>query len=245
MNELTDHFSRTYIINLPERTDRLREVTAVLERGGMPLRPDKVEVFPAVRVQDPMGFPSASARGCFMSHLSVLKQALELRLPNVLILEDDVEFATVFQRVLPHILDQLSQQTWSFAYLGYSYVDNTAYASQDTQTVDMKPFSDEIRCTHAYAVHGSAFKPVIQHLEQLLSGPPGDRENGPMHVDGAFNIFRKKHPERLTLSAAPQIAWQRASFSDIHGSGWTSMPAARRLLSPARSFKNYLQRISR
>ena len=238
-------FLRTYIIDFPERTDRLQAVTTVLERGGMPLQPGKVEVFPAVRVQDPMGFPSASARGCFMSHLSILKQAFELGLPNVLILEDDVEFATVFQQVLPHILDQLKKQTWSFAYLGYSYVENAAYASQDTKTVDMKPFSDEIRCTHAYAVHGSALEPVIQHLEQLLSGPPGDREKGPMHVDGAFNIFRKKHPEQVTLIAQPQIAWQRASFSDIHGGGWTSMPAARVLLSPARSFKNYLQRISR
>ncbi|MDM8554710.1 glycosyltransferase family 25 protein [Desulfococcaceae bacterium HSG7] len=241
MDKPNNYFNRTYVINLPERTDRFREVTAALERIGMPLSPGKVEVFPALRPKEAAGFSSAGIRGCFLSHLAILKQALDLELSNVLIFEDDVEFASAFTRIWPSILTQLTSQPWSFAYLGYnSCVDGSTYASPDTATVEMRPLSGSLRCAHAYAVSRQAISPVIQHLEEMLQRPPGHPEGGPMDVDGAFNVFRRKHPETLTLIAEPQVAWQRASQSDLH-SKWYAKRGMRILLWPARKVKNYFR----
>lgn len=240
MNNLTNYFDRTYVINLPDRKDRLREVTKALIRIGVPFSPGKVEVFPAFKMKEASGFPSAGVRGCFLSHLAVLRKAFDLELSNVLILEDDVEFASAFTRVWPSILTHLVSQPWSFAYLGYSYVDGSTYASAETATVEMRPLSGLLRCAHAYAVSRQAIYPVIQHLEEMLKRPQGHPEGGPMDVDGAFNVFRRKHPETLTLIAEPQVAWQRASHSDLH-SKWYAKRGTRMLFWPIRKVKNYLR----
>ncbi len=245
MDKPTNYFDRIYVINLPERTDRLREVTAALEQIGIPFRPGKVEVFPALRPEDAASFPSAGVRGCFLSHLAVLGQAHDLELSNVLVLEDDVEFSSAFPRVWPSILTQLTSQPWSFAYLGYSFVDGATHASRDTAAVEMRPLSASLRCAHAYAVSRPAIVPVIRHLEELLRRPPGHPEGGPMDVDGAFNVFRRKHPETLTLIAEPKVAWQRASHSDLHNKWWHAVLGTRMLLRPARKIKNYLRRYRR
>ncbi|MCI5210545.1 MAG: hypothetical protein D3910_17540 [Candidatus Electrothrix sp. ATG2] len=72
------YFGKIYVINLPERVDRRREVTAALKRIGISFAPGKVELFPAIRPTEAAGFPSPGVRGCFLSHLSVLKKAAEL-----------------------------------------------------------------------------------------------------------------------------------------------------------------------
>jgi GR25 family glycosyltransferase involved in LPS biosynthesis len=241
-NKPTNYFDRIYVINLPERTDRRREVTAALKRIGVSFAPGKVELFPAVRPTDAAGFPSPGVRGCFLSHLAVLKKASELNLPSVLILEDDVEFADVSQLVWASILQQLNDQPWNFAYLGYTHVDKATRATRRSEHVEMLSFSGYIRCAHAYAVSQPTYSPLIQHLEELQQRRPRHPEGGPMDVDGAYNVFRRKNPETLTLIAGPQVAWQRASHSDLHSKWWHRIWSVRTLLRPARNVKNYLRR---
>lgn len=242
MDNPTNYFDRTYVINLPERTDRLREVSAALKRINMPLNPGKVEVFPAIRPQDSGGFASTGAHGCFLSHLAVLKKAHDFKLSKVLVLEDDVEFVNVFPRLWPSILTQLRSESWSFVYFGYFHIEGARLASRDTSVVQMRPFAGKLRRTHAYAVDGSILESFIQHLDRILQRRPGDPEGGPMHFDGALNDFRSKNPRMLTLIAEPRVAWQRASHSDLHSRGWKAMFAGRMLLKPARMVKNYLRR---
>ncbi|MCI5164916.1 MAG: LPS biosynthesis glycosyltransferase [Candidatus Electrothrix sp. GM3_4] len=244
MDKSTNCFDRIYVINLPERTDRLREVTAALERIGVSFAPGKVELFPAVKPTDAAGFPSPGVRGCFLSHLSVLKKASELDLPSVLVLEDDVEFAGVSQRVWTSILQQLNNQPWNFVYLGYTHVDSATRATRGAEQVEMIPFPGSLRCAHAYAISRSTYSPLIQHLEELQQRRPHHPDGGPMDVDGAFNVFRRKYPETLTLIAEPQVAWQRASHSDLHSKYWHRILGCRTLLRPARKLKNFFRRSS-
>ena len=69
------YFDRVSIINLPERFDRRKEMVKELERAGLGLEPGRIEFFPATRVQDAGGFDNPGIRGCFLSHLEVLKEA--------------------------------------------------------------------------------------------------------------------------------------------------------------------------
>jgi len=81
-----------YVINLPYRTDRRAEIDVQLARAGLSLSHPKVHLFEAVRPDEPGPFPSIGARGCFLSHLGVLKDAAMRGFDKVLVLEDDADF---------------------------------------------------------------------------------------------------------------------------------------------------------
>ena len=51
-----------------------------LNKIGLPPKAGHVEFFPAVRATAVDDWPSLGARGCFLSHYAVLKQALKRRL---------------------------------------------------------------------------------------------------------------------------------------------------------------------
>jgi glycosyl transferase, family 25 len=83
-------FERTYIINLPERLDRKAEIQRELRSIGSGLMAGKVELYPAAKPVDYYFFPTRGTLGCYLSHLSLLKQARADNLGNVLLIEDDL-----------------------------------------------------------------------------------------------------------------------------------------------------------
>lgn len=210
MRRLLQSFDRTYVINLRTRADRRAEMDAQLRRIGLNLRADNIQVFDAVRPQDPGGFPSIGARGCFLSHLGVLQDARRRGLSSVLILEDDANFDPG-----PHcagVLDCLQRQDWGFFYGGYR-VGALPPAQQACVRLQA---SQEVQATHCLAMRGQELiAALIDYMEAQLRRSPGDPRGGPMHVDGTYSWFRREHPEACTLLAVPPVARQRASRSDV------------------------------
>ena len=117
--KIVDFFDRIYVINLPYRKDRLNSVTKELGRAGISLCPGKVEVFPAIRPEEPAGFPDIGWRGCFLSHLGVIKQAKKDNLNNVLIMEDDLLISRRFIKNQVKLVDDLRSREWGFVYFGH------------------------------------------------------------------------------------------------------------------------------
>jgi hypothetical protein len=50
----------------------------------------------------------------------------------------------------------------------------------------------------------------------MLARAAGDPRGGAMHVDGAYNWFRRDYPEVRTLIVIPELGYQRPSRSDIY-----------------------------
>ena len=71
---LLERFDRVRIVNLKARADRRREMRGELARLGLGLD-DRIALHEACRPDDRGDFPSLGARGCFLSHLTVLDQA--------------------------------------------------------------------------------------------------------------------------------------------------------------------------
>ncbi len=117
---MRDYFDRVRVINLPERTDRRRQITSELARAGFPLEPGKVEIFPAIRPRDAAGFSNIGHHGCFLSHYQVIHQARDARARNVLIVEDDLAIAPTFQTVAPALVERLQANDWGIVYLGHT-----------------------------------------------------------------------------------------------------------------------------
>jgi glycosyl transferase, family 25 len=236
-NSILSFFDRAYIINLPERQDRLRGIKRELSRIGISPSSEKIKVFSAVKPSEQGEFPSIGARGCFLSHLSLLKEARDQNLKNVLIMEDDLSFSKALIVNQNLIAQELENLEWDFVYFGHT---QPLVASKKKF---FQEFSKPVAFTHFLAINGQTLKPLINFLEQILERPGGHPDGGPMHVDGAYSTFRAQNSTVVTLLASPSLGFQRSSPSNIAGYKWFDrLPLLSQALTTARIVKNYCRR---
>jgi hypothetical protein len=235
MARLSDRFDLIRVINLRERQDRLREVTAQLAALGIGFEPGKVELYEATRPTDPGGFDSLGARGCYTSHLEILRDAHDRGVESVLVMEDDCEILPRNVARLEALLDEFPGRAWGFAYLGH-IVPMPAGARPGWQE-----YTGPVQTTHLYAVHRSALPGVVAYLEACLTRPGGHPVGGPMPVDGALTMYRAAHPDVVTLMAQPVVAGQRSSRSDITSKWWDKVPGFGGAVGLARAAKRRLR----
>ena len=234
---LLDYFQQVYVINLPHRQDRRREMTEQLEKIDLSLDSPGIRLFEAVRPEDPGEFPTIGARGCFMSHLGVLRDAQKNNLERILIFEDDLNFETDFIARTAEVIAALEETDWSVFYGGYS-MEPLPQPAGERAVLQAAP-SDAIQTTHFVGFRGPAIGEIIEFLEAMLERQAGDSEGGPMHVDGAYGWFRHKFPSRITMLAVPQLGYQRSSTTDIHRRRWFDrMPGTSHASSWLRRLRN-------
>lgn len=209
--KLHEYFAGCFVINLPERTDRRRETERELERANIPL--SWAEFFPAIRPASADGFPGIGARGCFLSHLAVLRLARDRKWTNVLILEDDLAIDPLLADDPGPVLAFLQRVEWGFAYLGHVLPEDTSPGDP------LRTYSGAIETAHFFALNGPIIPRVVSFLETVLARPPGHPDGGPMHVDGAYSTFRAQNPSVVTLVTPRTLGRQRSSRSDIT-TGW-------------------------
>ena len=231
-----DFFDRTYIINLARRKDRREMIRLQLESKGIALTSGKVEIFSAISPQDMMGFPSPAVRGCFLSHLAVIKKAKELNARNVLVMEDDLKFTPSFLAGQEEIINQLKKLDWGMAYFGYGL-----YLNQPP--IQLIPLEGLINQTHFYAVNSLIFDRLISFLEAVQNRPPGHPDTGPMHLDGVYGHFRMQNPDIVTLVSNTPLGIQQSSTSDISPKFFDSIPVIKHVVAMARRCKRYLRNI--
>lgn len=230
-----DLFDKIYVINLASRTDRRAEMAEQFRRIGLSLTSPTVRVFPAVRPDDAGAFPSIGARGCFLSHLEILRDAVAAGVERILILEDDLNFVADFIARATEVMARAAAPECTIFYGGYEI--ETGQAS-GTGLVEIDP-TVGVRTTHFVGLQRAAIVGAASYLEILLGRPAGHPEGGPMHVDGAYSWFRRTHPQFRTWIAAPELGYQRASRTDIHDLRWFDRVAgARELVALLRRVRN-------
>jgi glycosyl transferase family 25 len=190
------------VINLAHRTDRRVAMQKELSRVGW-----QAEFFSAIRPEDPAGFPSIGARGCFLSHLAVLKKARDERVQHLVILEDDVNFALDFAERWRIAISALETREWSIFYPAHVFHDFAAGLSRI-------PPDKGVQCTHFMVINGPAIAPLVVGLERIHSRSAGDPMGGPMHVDGAYSTIRHQNHGLLTYVHSPALGYQRPSRTD-------------------------------
>ena len=202
-----DCFEQVRIINLVDRPDRRREMIRELKRLGG-LAPN-IEFYEAHRPADPGGFPGIGARGCFESHLAVLRSARDAKAQNLLMLEDDLDFTRDGRARLDKLLPELFRQRWDFFYGAHLLPANARRGLVEV------PAEQPVLTASLVAFSGDVLQPLVEFLEGILGRPPGSPDYGPMHVDGAYTVFRSLNPELVTFAAFPTLGRQRSSPSDI------------------------------
>jgi glycosyl transferase, family 25 len=206
---LADLFDSIMIINAAHRTDRREELRSVLHRVGWDPDGPKMTWFPAIDPKTAVGFSSPGSRGCFLSHIAVLNIARSAGHKRVLVLEDDCDFDSDFRDRQVEIASKLEATPWGIAYLGH-----VESISGPPRLVPWSP-DQNIRLTHCYAVAGNVLSRLPAYLEAITLRPAGSPEGGPMSIDAGFSWFRRQNPDVQTVLAAPSLAYQRSSRSDL------------------------------
>jgi len=232
--KIFDAFERIVVINLRERVDRRREMEAELRRAGIGADDARLRFFAGIRPADAGLFPSIGARGCFESHLGVIGEALRDRIASVLVLEDDLLLHPAACVDQPALVGRLTQGQWDFAYPGHALPPGDADGP-----VRWQKTRSPLVCAHFYGLHQRVLADLRDYLEDCRRRPPGHPDGGPMHVDGAYSMFRGRNPAVVTLIATPSLGGQRSSRSDITANRWFDrQPGVRLLAGLARKGKN-------
>ena len=197
-------FEKILIVSLPHRHDRRKEMREQLRKVGLSEDP-RVAFFDAVRPSEPGKFASIGAHGCYASHLDILQAN---RGSAVLILEDDCDFsdnAAGYQ--LPTDFD--------IFYGGYLWASEPEHLETSRVIVG----------SHCMGFSAKASAIAADFLQGLVDGtvPPdpiaaADPAFTPgklAPIDGSYVWLRRAHPELKTVFAAPQVAFQRPSRTDI------------------------------
>lgn len=189
----------------------------------------EVSVFAAIKSDTHEGWPTAGTKGCFYSHLGVIETAMAEQAAAILILEDDCDFESDCAVPLSLLLSKLSKSAWDIAYLGHQIEPpSDAYKNDWFET------TQPIMLAHSYLVSGRCLPRLRDYLHVLLSRPSGHPDGGPMHYDGALNMFKKQNPDVVVKLANPSFTFQRRSKSDISTGKYDQMPVAREFLALAR-----------
>jgi hypothetical protein len=244
MNRLPDFFGATFVINLPERVDRLHWMKKEMARVGWDMGPEGVQLFPACRFEGRANFPSAAIRGCFQSHFECLQRAHRQGCRSVLILEDDVTFAPSLSRLTRSILSQLESAAWDLVYFSHEETGDSSIANWGTSEQDIK-FEDwgtrYILTGYFYGVHARILPRLIEHLNRIKYSAEGDPVMGPMTYDGALNVFRTINGDVKTLIARPKLGRQRPFRSDITPRSLDNVRFLRPLTALLRDLKHRAQ----
>jgi glycosyl transferase family 25 len=227
-----DYFDRVYIINLPYRVDRRKEMEDQFRKISVDNHHPKISFFPAVRPLDAGEFPTIGARGCFSSHLAVLNDAQKNGYTKVLLLEDDVDFSSDFLVQIEPVIEKLKTKNWAIFYGGYL---------NELSVTDMEPLDSSagVMGGHFMAFQQPAIAGLAEYLTLMIGRKGGDPLGGPMHVDGAYSWYRQQNPGLITLVSANQLGHQRSSRTDIHQNKWyDSAPIVSSLVAFVRRYKN-------
>ena len=212
-----DYFDKVYIINLPHRADRREEIEVQLKKVGLALNHTKVTLFNAIKPDEAGEFPSIGAKGCFLSHLGVLKDAQLKQFEQILIFEDDLDLSKNFIEYSVKVLPSLIKNDWDIFYGDYRLFEPIVSDNNPTKSISAEFRLDT---TNFLGIKNRVISPLVDYFEQMLARPSGHPLGGPMHVDGAYNWFRKDFPAYATIIATPKLGFQRSSDSDIADLSW-------------------------
>jgi glycosyl transferase, family 25 len=189
------------VINLEERFDRRYEMNRQLHRVGW-----DANYFSAVKPTSLDGFPSLGAKGCFLSHIEVLKRSIADDC-HLIIMEDDLNFSPDFLVRWPNAVSELLTRDWSIFY--------PAAVTQGAGGLSLIEPSLGIQTAHFMLINRESIATIANGLQAILARPAGHPDGGAMHVDGAYSTIRAQDPKLRTYIYSPPLGYQRSSRSDI------------------------------
>lgn len=212
-------FEHVYVINLPTRDDRRKEIERQLARIGLSFDNPAVTLFPASRPLEKGEFPTVGTRGCYESHMAVMADAKKKGCMSYLVLEDDADLSIDFEQRIEALAVTAGKTDWDVFYGWTPETYGQKVQTSSDQLVEI-PAQQSVLLAHFVGFKCSILDQMIPYIEAIYHRPAGDPQGGAMHFDGALAWFRASHPQIRTFATVAPIAVQRPSRSDIHSLKW-------------------------
>lgn len=215
---LLDAFEAVYIIHLRERTDRYHALRAELATIGVDIEHPKIRIMEGQWPESANGFTSIGVHANFMSHMRIIREAAARGVRNVLVLEDDAIFRRTLrsQAMQTALAQRLARDDWGLAFLGHR-IDGSILKMLPAPEGGLTPLPPHIEFlwSHCYAISARGLEKLLPYFEETLVLPPGHPRGARMYIDGAYNMFRRWHPEVVSLVSRPRLSSQMGSVSSL------------------------------
>lgn len=190
---INETFPHKVCINLDRRPERRQQMQLKFARHGI----HSVRRFPALD-GDRLDIPphwlhTPGAYGCLRSHLQVVEEARQLRVPSVLIFEDDVVFDSHLQEKFRACIEQLPPR-WDMLFFGALHKDEPVKVSDNIVRLTRS------NSTYAYALRDTVFDGFIElnrKAEDVL-------DVNSFLLQQRFNCY----------CFMPHLAWVETDYSD-------------------------------
>jgi len=179
---LNDKFQQIYCINLDRRQDRWKEANDLFNRFDISVkRISAIEDDPAWN-------------GLRLTVISVFEDAIKNGYENILIFEDDIDWAENFSERFQQHWENLPQN-WDMFYFSAAH---QLWPQQHNEYFFRLSWST---AAHAIAFKSTCFESVLESLKNTN--------------DAIDVIYSRLQPNLNAYCCINPIAWQRRSFSDI------------------------------
>lgn len=193
-------FDAVFCLNLKRRPDRLERVIEQSMIHGF-----EFEVIDAVDGSR-FGIPNIGemksgfwykpgAMACSLSHMMIHRIAMDRKLNNFLLLEDDVELVPDFNDKMQDFW-KAKKTDWDMLYLGGNHAEFPMHTTSPNVDRCYRTFT-----THAVAYNHTVFEKFFNALQDLTK---------PCDVH-----YADSHRQINAYSVNPFVAWQRADYSDV------------------------------
>jgi len=183
----TDFFTKIFVINLPERTDRLLEIAEELEKWNIPY-----ELKNAIKKEN-------GAEGLRETVWNIIEEGVANNWQSVLIFEDDCVFVESCgnpNETMEQVVKQLPEM-WQLLYLG----------GQVTNGFKLRHSPNLLLLDMCFATHGWALS--LDAMKNIMS------EGLEAPIDNS--IVKTIQPRGHTYITYPLLCTQRPGHSDIGG----------------------------
>lgn len=226
------------VINLDDRRDRW---DALLAEAGKHIGQSSLQRLPAIRGTTVEGYGKppffrgrqrdrtwAGRAGCALSHRAAISLAAEKKWRSVLILEDDILFASDFREQAERLAAILDKIHWDVCYLGFT---DPIGPFREVASLDESHSLQQLfgcNAAHAYLVRESAYQKLLAALPTQANIWTWLTRN--RAIDRWY--ARTLSQQFTVLAVTPSLINQYDSLSDITGRRYehqhlTAIPSAR------------------
>ncbi len=206
------YFNNVYYISIKDRVDRQNKFNSEISKHNIDLNIEKFNAIQCNKNDIPGWFTAGvGAYGCYQSHLTLLKKAIDNNYKNILIFEDDAVFRAydnmTWMDSLELCISELPDD-WDMFYLGGQHI--RLQVGKPTLYSPHLLNSSNANRTHAYAVNNRAFLTLYSHLTDSVNWEKD------FHIDHRIGSLHESKSIKV-LSAIPWLVGQDEGKSDISG----------------------------
>ncbi len=185
---------KTFCVSLKRRPDRRAQVKEVCDRAGIEFEffdaVDGLEVYSQYQTRLLPG-----ALGCLLSHKAILERAKREGMPNVMIIEDDLDLRDTFPEESKNYLSMIPED-WDMVYLGGKH------KKQPIKLTENLYKATQVYSSHCVLYRNSCYDYLLSKLNEMQQ--PVDVYYSDAHA-----------ADLVAYCHVPYLTWQRMSYSDI------------------------------